>query len=209
MALGLKGKACIVQAISSPVFIALAWWVNRSGNASAESSAACKMLLFEGIGQAHLAAAAWNDQTRPNTKEFKDDFGGWVKQYSVSVVFPAIVAMGSFFVQVTGGRFELITLALGGAGSNVALYLPLCIAILILVSVFTKRVPLLQLILACFLAGPTIASVVQWRAGNMLLAASQFLYIINFPLAMARLVNRWQAEILNFVGWFVLAYAVY
>mmetsp|Transcript_87089 Transcript_87089/g.174237 ORF Transcript_87089/g.174237 Transcript_87089/m.174237 type:complete len:214 (+) Transcript_87089:21-662(+) len=208
--LGLKGKACLVQAISSPVFVGLAWWIGYSAreNPSAEALAAQKMLLFEGIGQVFLAVAAWNDHTRPKSKEFKDDFDGWVKQTSKTVMLPAIIAMGAFFVQVTGARLELASLAFGGVGGNEISIFCTAVALLIFSSVPLKRIPLRPLILGCFLASPMAAGLAQMKTGHTLLAVSQFLYIAVFPLAMARLITRWQGEILNFLGWFTLAYAV-
>lgn len=211
--LGLKGKACLVQLISAPVFIVLAWWVHSSSlTLSQEAIAARKMLLFEGIGQVFLAVAAWNDKTRPNTKEFKDDFKGWARS-SVVVRCCSVAAMTSFFVQVTAGRLELTLLALGaavssGAATGVKVLLAF-ISVLIAASTFLKWVPLLGVIIVCFLFGPIAAGIAQgWVAQNTLLAASQFLYIASFPLVAARLVTRWQGEVLNFIGWFVLARAV-
>jgi len=210
MKLGLKGKACLIQAISAPVFVGLAWYVDCSAEElSPEASAARKMLLFEGVGQAFLAIAAWMDPTRPNNKEFKDDFDGWVKHSQGTVVrISCLWAMGCFFLMVTAGRLELTSLALGGAYAGEIPYLCGILGSLITASALLGRVPLLPIILGCFVLGPVAAGAAQIQAGNTILGISQTLYIANFPLAMARIITRWQGEILNFIGWFVLAYAV-
>ena len=85
MTLGLKGKACLIQALSAPIFCALAWYVDSSAETlKPEAAVARNMLCFEGVGQIFLAAAAWMDRTRPNNKEFKDDFQVVARQF-----FPA------------------------------------------------------------------------------------------------------------------------
>lgn len=210
---GLKGKACFVQLFSAPVFIFLALFVHFNGS-TPEALSARKMLFFEGVGQVFLALAAWNDKSRPNEKEFKDDFSGWARDSASSLVKScSVAAMISFFVFVTAGRFEIAMMATKDTNYSTQTFIIGFSAIVALLVtsplVFkTKHVPLLSFVIGCFLMGPIAAGTVQYRAGKTLLAASQFLYIANFPLAAAKLVTRWQGEILNFAGWFVLAAAV-
>jgi hypothetical protein len=204
--------------VSGPVFIALAYYVFSSASAhtltdtlSPEASAACKMLLFEGVGQMFLAYAAWGDPTRPQSKEFKDDFNGWVRHSQPPLVrVSALWAMGSFFVMVTSGRLELASLAFqgGAAYAQELQYLGAMLGVQITASALLGFVPLLPLVLAVFVVAPVAAGYAQLEAGHTLLAVSQMLYIANFPLAMAKFITRWQGELLNFAGWFVLAFAV-
>ena len=117
--------------------------------------------------------------------------------------------MGCFFVQVTGGRLELADMAMQtGLVEKKLLVLQLGLAALIASSVIFKTVPLLNAILGCFFFAPIAATYSQFTAGSKVLAASQMLYVAIFPLAGARLITRWQGEILNFIGWFVLVHAV-